>query len=170
MWKVMVLQRFYGCLFCSSKKSLFDKMSDVGRFVIGECVTAKSIHVLHLSETQPVLSAEDELLPVLQPMPIVPDHTALLPVPPVLNPAPTDADPILSTNHEYNWYKYNNPDNLPLNGNLRAKKWGFRIPTGDRLDQSGDISKDYSPCIIFYFHFQVSKLTLQFVSQILIYM
>ena len=50
MWKVMVLQRFYGCLFCSSKKSLFEKMCDVGRFVIGECVTAKSIHVLHLSE------------------------------------------------------------------------------------------------------------------------
>ena len=25
-------------------------MSDVGRFVIGECVTAKAIHVLHLSE------------------------------------------------------------------------------------------------------------------------
>ena len=26
-------------------------------------------------ETQPVLPAEDELLPVLQPMPVVPDHT-----------------------------------------------------------------------------------------------
>ena len=25
-------------------------MGDVGRFVIGECVTAKAIHVLHLSE------------------------------------------------------------------------------------------------------------------------
>ena len=32
------------------KKSLFKKMSDVGRFVIGECVMAKAIHVLHLSE------------------------------------------------------------------------------------------------------------------------
>ena len=49
MWKIMVLQRFYGCLFCSSKKSLFEKMGDVGRFVIGECVTATAIHVLHLS-------------------------------------------------------------------------------------------------------------------------
>ena len=46
----MVLQRFYGFLFCSSKKLLFEKMGDVGRFVIGECVTAKAIHVLHLSE------------------------------------------------------------------------------------------------------------------------
>ena len=36
--------------FCSSKKSLFEKMSDVGRFLIGECVTAKAIHTLHLSE------------------------------------------------------------------------------------------------------------------------
>ena len=36
--------------FVRSKKSLFEKMSDVGRFVIGECVTAKAIHVLHLSE------------------------------------------------------------------------------------------------------------------------
>ena len=32
------------------KKSLFEKMSDVGQFVIGKCVTAKAIHVLHLSE------------------------------------------------------------------------------------------------------------------------
>ena len=36
--------------FFSSEKSLFEKMGDVGRFVIGECVTAKAIHVLHLSE------------------------------------------------------------------------------------------------------------------------
>ena len=50
MWKVMVLPRFYGCLFCSLKKSLFEKMSDVGRFIIGECVTVISIHALHLSE------------------------------------------------------------------------------------------------------------------------
>ena len=33
-------------------------------------------------ETQPVLPAEDELVPVLQPMPIFPDHTAILPIPP----------------------------------------------------------------------------------------
>ena len=92
-------------------------------------------------------------------MPIVPDHTALLPVPPVPNHAPTDADTILSTNHEYNWYKYNNPDNLPLNGRVRAKKWGIRLPSGDRFDQSGDISKDYSPMDYFSFHFQVSKLS-----------
>ena len=33
-----------------SKKSLFEKMGDVGRFVIGECVTDKAINVLHFSE------------------------------------------------------------------------------------------------------------------------
>ena len=103
-------------------------------------------------ETQPVIPAEYELLPVLQTMPIVPDNTALLPVPP-------DADPILSTNHEYKWYKYNNPDNLPLNGRVRAKNWGIRLPSGDRLDQSGDISKDYSPMDYYFFHFQESKLS-----------
>ena len=36
--------------FYSSKKSIFEKMSDVRQFIIGECVTAKAIHVLHLSE------------------------------------------------------------------------------------------------------------------------
>ena len=51
-------------------------------------------------ETQPVLPAEDELVPVLQPVPIVTDHTAQFLVPPVHNSSPTDADPILSTNHE----------------------------------------------------------------------
>ena len=110
-------------------------------------------------ETQPVLPAEDELLPVLQPMPIFPDHTARLPVPPVPNPAPTDADPILSTNHEYNYYKYNNTDNLTLNGRVRAKKWVIWLPTGDRLDQSSDISKDYLPMDYFPSHFRLSKLT-----------
>ena len=32
------------------KNHFFDKMSNVGRFVIGECVTVKVIHFLHLSE------------------------------------------------------------------------------------------------------------------------
>ena len=40
---------------------------------------------------------------------------------------------------------YYNPDNLPLNGHVRAKKWVIWLPTGDSLDQYGDISKDYSP-------------------------
>ena len=43
-----------------------------------------------VAETQPVIPAEDELLQLLQPMPIFPYHTALFPVPPVPNPAPTD--------------------------------------------------------------------------------
>ena len=103
-------------------------------------------------ETQPVIPAEDELLPAIQTMPVVPDNTALLPVPP-------DADPILSTNHEYKLYKYNNPDNLPLNGRVRAKKWGIWLPSGDCLDQSGDITKGYLPMDYFSFHIQVSKLT-----------
>ena len=50
MWKILVLQIFYGCLFCLSKNHFFEKMGDVGRFVIGECVTAKAMHVLHFSE------------------------------------------------------------------------------------------------------------------------
>ena len=32
------------------KKPLFEKMSDVSRFVIGKCVTAKAINFIHLSE------------------------------------------------------------------------------------------------------------------------
>ena len=104
-----------------------------------------------MEETQHVLTSEYELLQLLQPMPIVPDHTALFLVPPVPNPAPTNADPILSTNHEYNWYKYNNHGNLPLNGRVRAKKWGIWLPTGDCLDQSGDILKYYSPMDFFLF-------------------
>ena len=106
-----------------------------------------------------MLPAEDEILLYLEPMPIVPYHTALLPVPPVPNPAYTDVHPILSTNHEYNLYKYNNPDNIPLNVRVRAKKWGIRLPSCDRLDQSGDISKYYSPMDFFSFLFQMSKLT-----------
>ena len=36
--------------FVRSKKSLFEKMGDVGRFVIGECITATATNVLHHSE------------------------------------------------------------------------------------------------------------------------
>ena len=50
MWNIIVLQRFYGCLFCSSKNHFFEKMGNDGRFVIGECVTTKAIHDLNLSE------------------------------------------------------------------------------------------------------------------------
>ena len=92
-------------------------------------------------------------------MHIVPYHTARLPVPHVPNPATTDADPILSTNHEYNWYKYNNPENRPLNGRVRSKKWGIWLPTGDSLDHSSDISKDYLPMDYFSSHFHLRKLT-----------
>ena len=100
-----------------------------------------------------MIPAEDEQSPVLKTTHIVPDHTAL-------NTASTDADPILSTNHEYNWYKYNNPDNLPLNGRVRAKKWGIQLPSGDRLDQSGDISKDYLPMDYFFFSFPSEQIKL----------
>ena len=93
-------------------------------------------------------------------MHIVPDHTSLLPVPPVPNPAPTDADPIMSTNHEYCWYKYNNPDNLPLNGRVQANNWGIRLPSGDSLDQSGYISKDYSLIANFFFSFTSEQINL----------
>ena len=37
--------------FVRSKKSLFEEMGNVGRFVIGECITSKAIDVLHLSES-----------------------------------------------------------------------------------------------------------------------
>ena len=49
-WNVILVLRLYSCLFCLSKKSFMEKMSHVGRFIIGKFVTAKVIHVLHLSE------------------------------------------------------------------------------------------------------------------------
>ena len=49
---------------------------------------------------------------------------------------------------------------LPLNGCVRAKKWGIWLPNGDRLDQSGDISKDYSPMEYFFFSFPTEKINL----------
>ena len=36
--------------FVCRKNHFFEIMGDVGRFVIGDCVTAKAIYVLHLSE------------------------------------------------------------------------------------------------------------------------
>ena len=40
------------------------------------------------------------------------------------------------------------------------KNWRIRRPTGDRLDQSGDISKDYSPMDYFSFSFPTEQINL----------
>ena len=53
--------------------------------------------------------AQDGVLP--HPVPDFPDRVAPTIVPPA-PPNPVD-DPMLSTNHEYNWYVYKNPDYLP---------------------------------------------------------
>ena len=90
-------------------------------------------------------------------MPIVPDHTALFPVPPIPNPTPTNADPILSTNHEHNWYKYNNPDNLPLNGRVQAKKWVIWLPSGEEITEGQEIP-DAVPV---YGRLRVDKIAVQ---------
>ena len=64
--------------------------------------------------------------------------TTTAPVIPVMPPL----DTIVSTNHGCNWYSYNNPDDLPLNGPVRPIKWSIRFPNGNTMNQSGDINND----------------------------
>jgi hypothetical protein len=111
-------------------------------------------------------------LPLAAPPPSLPlpplEIAAMLPVPeappPALIATPiapiAPADIPLSTNHGYEWYKYNNPDHLPINGPLRGKRWGIRLSTGDRLDASGDINHERSPMDYFFLSFPIEQTNL----------
>ena len=65
--------------------------------------------------------------------------TTTVPVIPVMPPL----DTIVSTNHGCNWYRYKNPDDLPLNGPVRPIQWSIRFSNGDTMNQSrGDINNE----------------------------
>ena len=98
--------------------------------------------------------ADEEQEDTLVPPPIPPAQYRVVPYPvppspyrvalPLVPPAPPNLveDLIFSTKHEYNWYAYKNLDDLPINRRLREKRWGICLPTGDFLDDSGEISND----------------------------
>ena len=51
--------------------------------------------------------------------------------------------------HGSDWYKYENQDNIPLNGRTPKKKFGIRLSTGEILFQNGDYNKFIPHWIIF---------------------
>ena len=59
--------------------------------------------------------------------PIAPENETIDAVQPAdLPPSPTAneaREPVLSLNHGYKWYKYDNPNHLPINGRVHAKQW-----------------------------------------------
>ena len=111
---------------------------------------------LALAAPPPSLPAPPLEIAAISPVPAAP--------PPALIARPTaptaPADIPLSTNHGYEWYKYDNPDHLPINGPLRRKRWGIRLSSGDRLDASGDIGHERSPMDYFFFSFPIEQTNL----------
>ena len=103
-------------------------------------------------ETQPVITAEDELLPVLQTLPIVPDHTALLTVLPMqirycLQTMNTNGTSIITLTTFLSMVVYE-----PKSGEL-----GYHLViVWISLEIYRKINR---PWIIFSFHFQVRKLS-----------
>ena len=60
----------------------------------------------------PPISTENETIDAVQP--------ADPPQIPTVNEA---GEPVLSLNHVYKWYKYDNPSHLPINGRVHIKQW-----------------------------------------------
>ena len=72
--------------------------------------------------------------------------------PAYLSPSPTAneaVDTLRSLNHGYKWYKYNNPNHLPINGRVHAKQWRFRRPSGDTISENCDVNREFSPLGVF---------------------
>ena len=52
------------------------------------------------------------------------------------SPSPTvnvAGEPIISLNHGYKWYKYENPNDLPTNERVHAKQWQVSRPSCDKI-------------------------------------
>ena len=80
---------------------------------------------------------------------------------------PLNEDPVVSTNHGYDWYAYKNPDDLPLNGQVRSVCWQIRLATGDTIRESGDVTRELSPLDYFFCSFpeEQTLLTLQLTNE-----
>ena len=59
-------------------------------------------------------------------------------------PSPTaneDRDPVLSLNHGYKCHKYDNPNDLPINGCVHTRQWQIRRPSGNTIPENGDVTR-----------------------------
>ena len=88
--------------------------------------------------------------------PIAPEHETIDVVQPAdPPPIPTEneaGEPVISLNHGYKWYKYNNTNEFPTNDRVHAKQWQISIPSGDTISENGDVTREFSP-LIFLFSF-----------------
>ena len=57
----------------------------------------------------------------------------------------------VGTSHGVDWFKYKNPNNLPLNGAVRPLKWHIRLATGETIHEGGDVNRSILP-IDYFFH------------------
>ena len=64
---------------------------------------------------------------------------------------------IVATAHECEWHKYENKDDIPINGKVAKKKWGIRLHSGDILYESGDVQNRYSPLDYFLMSFPMEQ-------------
>ena len=94
----------------------------------------------------PLISPENKIIDAVQPSD------------PPQSPTADDAgETVLSLNHGYKWYKYENPNYLPTNGRVHAKKWQIRRPSGDTKSWNGNVTREFFPLEYFYFPFQKNK-------------
>ena len=57
----------------------------------------------------------------------------------------------VGTSHGVDWFKYKNPNNLPLNGAVRPLKWHIRLATGETIHEGSDVNRSILP-IDYFFH------------------
>ena len=82
----------------------------------------------------PPIAKENETIDVIQPTD-----------PPQSRTANESGYPLLSLNHGYKWYKYDNPNDFPTTGRVYAKQWQIRIPSGDTISENGHVTCECLP-------------------------
>ena len=66
---------------------------------------------------------------------------------------------MISSNHEYNWYKYDNTDHLPLNRRLWENIWGIQFTTVDTILEISDVACEYLLMDYFLLYFSLDQHT-----------
>ena len=89
--------------------------------------------------------------------PITPENETIYAVQPAdPSPSPTAheaGESVLSLNHGYKWYKYENLNDLPTNVRVHAKQRRIKRPSVDTVSENSNVNREFSPLDYFYVPF-----------------
>ena len=90
----------------------------------------------------PTIAPENETIDAVQP--------ADTPPSPTVDEA---GETVISLNHGYKWYKYENLNDLPTNVRVHAKQRRIKRPSVDTVSENSNVNREFSPLDYFYVPF-----------------